>query len=108
MYGGGLVWFYRMLAGVRTDSYEPGFKHIIIRPIPVKELGNVSYTTQTPYGTLVSKVKVEGDKVRMEGRIPFGTYATIYVPKSVDAAILRPLDDNSYEIHEVGPGKYSF
>ena len=108
MFGGGLVWFYKMLAGVQTDPYEPGFKHIIIRPVPVKELGDVSYTTRTPYGTLVSKVKVDGDVVRMEGRIPFGAHATIYVPKSADAAILSPLDDSSYEIHEIGPGDYSF
>lgn len=108
MFGGGLVWFYKMLAGVQTDPYEPGFKHIIIRPVPVKELGDVSYTTRTPYGTLVSKVKVDGDVVRMEGRIPFGAHATIYVPKSAEAAILSPLDDSSYEIHEIGPGDYSF
>ena len=108
MFGGGLVWFYKMLAGVQTDPDEPGFKHIIIRPIPVKELEDVSYTTRTPYGTLVSKVKVNGDKVRMEGRVPFGTRATVYVPKNTDAAILRPLDDSSYEIYEIGPGEYSF
>ncbi len=108
MFGGGLVWFYKMLAGVQTDPDEPGFKHIIIRPIPVKELDDVSYTTQTPYGTLVSKVRVNGDKVRMEGRIPFGTRATVYVPKSTEAAILRPLDDSSYDVHEVSPGEYSF
>ena len=44
----------------------------------------------------------------MSGRIPYGTHATIYVPKSTDAAILNPMDDNSYEIHEVGPGTYVF
>ena len=108
MFGGGLVWFYRMLAGVRTDPEEPGYKHIIIRPVPVRELGEVSYTTATPYGTLVSKVTVDGDKVRMEGRIPFGTHATVYVPKNTDAAILDPQDDSSYEIHSIGPGAYSF
>ena len=108
MFGGGLVWFYKMLAGVQTDPAEPGFKHIIIRPIPVKELGNAEYSTETPYGTLVSNVTVNGDKVTMSGRIPYGTHATIYVPKSTDAAILNPMDDNSYEIHEVGPGTYVF
>lgn len=108
MFGGGLVWFYRMLAGVRTDPEEPGYKHIIIRPVPVRELGEVSYTTATPYGTLVSKVTVDGDKVRMEGRIPFGTHATVYVPKNTDVAILDPQDDSSYEIHSIGPGAYSF
>lgn len=108
MFGGGLVWFYKMLAGVQTDPAEPGYKHIIIRPIPVKELENAEYTTETPYGTLVSSVSVKGDKVSMSGRIPYGTRATIYVPKSADAAILNPLDDNSYEIHEVGPGTFVF
>ena len=28
--------------------------------------------------------------------------------EDTDAAILNPMDDNSYEIHEVGPGTYVF
>lgn len=108
MFGGGLTWFYHILAGVSADPMEPGFKHSIIRPIPVKGLDNVSWSTETPYGTLVSKVITDGDSVRMEVTVPHGTYATVYVPKSVSAAAATPWDDNCYDFHEVGPGTYSF
>jgi len=108
MFGGGLIWFYKMLAGVQTDPFEPGYKHIIVRPIPAKEQGEVCYQTETPYGKLVSKVTVEGDVVKMEVTVPFGTHASVYVPKSLEAAVLNPLDDSNYELHEVGPGTYSF
>ncbi|MBK8500957.1 MAG: hypothetical protein IPL46_01460 [Saprospiraceae bacterium] len=32
MFGGGLVWFYRNLAGMQSDPTKPGYKHIIFRP----------------------------------------------------------------------------
>jgi len=108
MFGGGLIWFYEMLAGVWTDPSEPGFRHIIIRPVPAAEQGCVSYSIDTPYGKLRSQVTVEGSKVLMEGEIPFGSHATVYVPRSLEAAVKRPLDDDSYEVHELGPGHYEF
>ncbi len=32
MFGGGIVWFYRKLAGMNTDEDQPGYRHIIFRP----------------------------------------------------------------------------
>jgi Bacterial alpha-L-rhamnosidase. len=108
MFGGGLIWFYRILAGVTTDPAEPGFRHVIIRPVPVKTIENVEYTTETPYGKLSSRVTIKDGAVKMSGVIPFGSHATIYVPKSLEAAASAPAQDDSYEIHEAGPGEYSF
>jgi alpha-L-rhamnosidase len=50
MFGGGLVWFYRKLAGMNTDSSQPGYKHIIFKPQPAGDLTYVKYYNQTPYG----------------------------------------------------------
>ncbi len=108
MFGGGLTWYSRILAGVDTDPAEPGFKHFIVRPIPTRELGNVSYSTLTPYGEVSSHVSHDGTTVKMEVKVPFGSRATVYVPKSVDAAATRPMANDSYTVHEVGPGTYSF
>ena len=107
MFGGGLTWFSKMLAGVDPDPKAPGFKHFIVRPMPVKDLPEVRYSTQTPYGTVVSKVTHDGNMVKVEVTVPFGTTATVYVPKSLEAAINAPLSDNSYTIHELGPGHHS-
>lgn len=108
MFGGGLTWFSKMLAGVDTDPEKPGFKHFIVRPMPVKELPEASYSTETPYGTVATKVTHDGKEVKVEVTVPFGSTATVYVPKSLDAAIAAPLSDDSYTIHEVGPGHFVF
>jgi len=108
MFGGGLSWFSRILAGVDTDPAEPGFKHIIVRPIPAKELHEVSYRTDTPYGEVVSKVTHDGTTVHMEVTVPAGAHATVYVPKSVDAAAQNPRSDLSYTRYEISSGTYRF
>jgi alpha-L-rhamnosidase len=38
MFGGGLVWFYRKLAGMHADPDQPGYKHIVFRPQPVDQV----------------------------------------------------------------------
>ena len=108
MFGGGLTWFSRHLAGVMPDPAEPGYRHVIIRPVPTKELGDVRYSTMTPYGEVVSHVSHDGSTVKVEVDIPFGSRATVYVPKSVETAEDAPLSDDSYTVHEVGPGHHAF
>ena len=108
MFGGSLTWLSKNLAGVDADPEAPGFKHIIVRPIPVKELPDVRYSQKTPYGTVESHVSHDGKTVKVEVTVPFGSTATVYVPKSVKAASANPLSDDSYTIQEVGPGVHSF
>ena len=107
MFGGGLTWFSKDLAGMDTDPEAPGFKHIIVHPIPAKDLPEVRYSTQTPYGIAESHVSHDGHTVKVEVTVPFGSTATVYVPKSVEAASANPLSDDSYTIHEVGPGHHA-
>ena len=108
MFGGGLTWFSRVLAGVDTDPAEPGFRHVIVRPMPVAALESVSYSTETPYGKVRSSVSHDGQKVTVEVQVPVGAHATVYVPKSVAETAAEPLDDARYEVHEVGSGTYRF
>ena len=108
MFGGGLTWFSRVLAGVDTDPENPGFKHVIIRPIPSKELTEVEYSTMTPYGKVASHVSHDGTDVTVTVTVPFGATATVYVPKSVEAASAAPMSDDSYVVYEAGPGTRTF
>lgn len=121
--GSALTWYYRILAGVDTDPCKPGFRHIIIRPMPVAGLDRVYYKTMTPYGEVSSEVTHDGSKVSLKVNIPTGCNATIYVPKSIEAvrkarsngrgfgvnpdAPVSPYED-IFDIHEVGSGTYSF
>ena len=56
MFGGGLTWFYRTIAGVYADEQQPGFRHIIIKPQLPEKLDQASYSTITPYGKVSSEV----------------------------------------------------
>jgi alpha-L-rhamnosidase len=80
MFGGGLTWFYRTLAGVWTDDSEPGYKHIIIKPVLSDKLDDVYYSNITPYGKVVSSIRQTQGKIEIEVLIPVGSHATIYLP----------------------------
>lgn len=80
MFGGGLNWFYKILAGVDTDPDYPGYKHIIIKPIINKMLHKVYYSHITPYGKVISEINQNGDTLEMNVTIPVGSNATLYIP----------------------------
>ena len=95
MFGGGLNWFYRTLAGVNTDENEPGYKHIIIKPELPEKLDNVYYSNKTPYGKIVSEVNKSGSSIEMNITIPVGSYATVYIPVSANTVVTesgRPIE----------------
>ncbi len=79
MFGGGLVWLYRKLAGMSADPLEPGYRHIIFKPQPVKGLERVTYRNRTPLGDAgISWSQKNG--FAMEVTVPVGAKATVYVP----------------------------
>lgn len=80
MFGGGLTWFSRSLAGVDTDSKEPGFRHVIIRPMLPPQINDVSYSTMSPYGKVASHVSRKGGKISVDAEIPVGCHASIILP----------------------------
>lgn len=96
MMGGGLTWFYRCLAGVRTDEAIPGYRHIIIRPQMPDSLQYVRYSHKTPYGKVRSRWEKQGHQITMEVEIPVGSVATVYLPASTPSQVTesgQPLDN---------------
>lgn len=87
MFGSGLTWFYRCLAGVNADEKEPGFRHIIFRPTLSQNLEKVHYSYQTPYGKVVSDISCQGSAKQMKVTVPVGSYATLYLPVSDAASV---------------------
>ncbi len=121
MFGGGLVWFYRKLAGMNADPLNPGYRHIIFHPQPVDELSFVTYTNKTPVGAAGISWKNENNKFLMDIIVPVGSDATVYVPaesgqnitesgkkaeSSKGVNFLRMED--GYAVFKVGSGEYSF
>lgn len=80
MFGGGLVWLYRDLAGINCDPRNPGYRHVIVRPVPVDGLEQVSYSKITPYGTVSSTVTNKPGVRSVRLTIPVGTTATVSLP----------------------------
>jgi len=121
MFGGGLVWLYRNLAGMQADPMEPGYRHIIFKPQPVKELEFVSYTNQTPYGEGGITWRNEEDTLVLELTVPVSCHATAYLPatdpglitegglnlEQADRVTFREMQ-NGYALVEIESGVYNF
>ncbi len=121
MFGGGLTWFYRKLAGMNADPDKPGYKHIIFRPQPVREISFASYSTLTPYGKAAIKWQRENDAFIMDVTIPAGSTATVYIPAHSPGEVTEnghkpgqygPVEysgmDEGYAVFSVGSGVYKF
>ncbi len=121
MFGGGLVWFYRKLAGMNADPEKPGYKHIVFRPQPVDELSFVKYFNQTPNGKAGIHWKKQDQQFSMHVTVPVGSEATVYVPimkekdisegshliaDSKDVQFLK--EEGGYQVFAVKSGEYQF
>ena len=80
MFGGALTWYYNTLAGVNIDESKPGYKNVIIRPILVKDLENITYSKMTPYGNLSVEIRHKNFTGEMTITIPVGSTATVHLP----------------------------
>jgi len=88
MFGGGLTWFSRHLAGVNVTKDGAGYRHFDVRPMPAEGLDSVYYSLQSPQGLVSSRVLSKGGKLRqLEVIVPVGSTATVFLP--ADAAALK-------------------
>jgi alpha-L-rhamnosidase len=76
------IWMYENLAGIKADPQEPGFKHIIMRPLPIGDLKYVKASHCSPYGWIRSEWHREENEFDWHIEIPANTTATIYLPTS--------------------------
>ena len=79
-YGCVCEWIWETVAGIAADPATPGFKHIIMKPIPDKRLGHVTAEYRSAAGLIKSAWKYEGDTWIWEFTIPKGVTATVTLP----------------------------
>ena len=79
-YGTVCGWLWKVVAGIAADPLEPGFKHIIMHPIPDRRLGHVSATYRSAFGLIRSSWRFEGKRWIWEFTIPKGSTATVFMP----------------------------
>ena len=79
-YGCVCQWIWESVAGISADPLQPGFKHIIMRPVPDKRLGHVSASFCSAAGLIKSAWRYEGDRWIWQFTIPDGATATVTLP----------------------------
>ena len=84
-YGCVCQWIWETAAGIAADPAEPGFKHIIMRPIPDKRLSPLTATYKSAAGEIKSTWRYNGDNWTWEFTIPEGAKATVILPGSDEA-----------------------
>ncbi len=120
MFGGGLVWFYRNLAGMKADMDQPGYKHIIYKPQILDDLSYVRYFNRTPYGKAGIHWSKTEEEFSMKITVPVSCTATVYIPAD-DRKIMESENsienienvdfvkkDGIYSVYTVQSGEYNF
>jgi len=121
MFGGGIVWFYRKLAGMNADPEHPGYRNIIFKPQPVADITYASYSNQTPYGSASIRWEKRNGNFTMRINVPVGSTATVYIPAAGESLLTesgKPIGkagdisvsgiENGYARLKFGSGKYVF
>lgn len=80
MFGSGLTWFYRSLAGIKEDENAPGYRHFFVSPVYCDSLDSVSYSNFTPYGIVGSEINHDSKSVGIKVIVPVGSTATVVLP----------------------------
>lgn len=121
MFGSVCQWFYQYLGGINADPEKPGFKHSIIKPVPVSSLSYANTSYQSMYGEIKTQWKFEGENYLLNVTIPANTNATVYVLASGEEKVTesgQPVTKNpqvkflkkegQYAVYEVVSGNYQF
>lgn len=116
-----VVWYYENLAGIKPDPSGPGFKKIIMKPLPVKGLDKVNASYHSVHGWIRSAWEKQGNAFNWKITVPANTRAAVYVPaaseqqvKEGNAAIKGDNGvkfvkmDGKYAVYEIGSGEYNF
>ena len=118
-YGAIGQWMYERIAGIKP--VKPGYKEILIAPVPGEPLTSAEASYNTPYGKVSSAWKMAEGTFRLEATVPPNTTATIVVPGDTAQSLLvngialssdsnvnlLKKDKNSFHL-QVLPGSYLF
>ena len=86
-YGCVCEWIWETAAGIASDPAEPGFKHIIMKPLPDKRLGHLTAEYNSAAGLIKSAWRYEGDKWIWDFTIPEGAKATVTLPGESESKV---------------------
>ncbi len=79
-YGCVCEWLWNTAAGIEADTASPGFRHIIMKPVPDRRLGYLKAEYKSASGPIRSEWKYDGDVWEWKFSIPQGSSATVSLP----------------------------
>ena len=83
-YGCVCEWIWETAAGISADTASPGFRHIIMKPVPDRRLGHLTAEFRSASGLIKSSWRYEGDEWVWEFSIPEGATASVTLPGSAE------------------------
>lgn len=85
-YGCVCEWIWETMAGIASDPAAPGFKHIIMKPVPDPRIGSVDAEYASAAGPIKSSWSYADDGTwTWEFSIPEGATASVTLPGETDA-----------------------
>jgi alpha-L-rhamnosidase len=81
-------WLHRCVAGLAPAA--PGYREILVRPIPGHALTSAAATLDTPYGRAAVAWRRRDGRFRLDVTVPPGATATVHVPGLADPVRVGP------------------
>jgi alpha-L-rhamnosidase len=73
-------WMYDTIAGIAIDPKRPGYRHVLLRPIPGGGLTHARGAIDTVRGRVESAWKLDGARFSYDVTLPGNTTATLTLP----------------------------
>lgn len=94
-YGCVCEWLWETAAGIAADPAAPGFKHIVMKPVPDRRLGRLSAEYRSASGLITSEWHYEGNRWVWHFTIPQGASASVTLPGETEA---KPYGPGSHSV----------
>jgi len=120
-YGAIGAWMYAVMGGIDVDPERPGYKRIVMRPVPGGDLTSVIARLHSLYGPIRSAWTLKDGAFEWDLTVPANTTATVYVPSvegtevhegevpAAEAEGVRLLcHEGNAAVYEVQAGTYRF
>ena len=89
-YGCVCQWLWETAAGIAADPAQPGFRHIVMHPVPDRRLGHLEASYQSAVGLIKSSWRFEDHCWKWDFTIPKGTTATVTLPGETESKEYKP------------------
>lgn len=86
-YGAIGSWLYERVAGIDLDPEKPGYKHILLHPLPGEGMSSAKASLDSVYGCISSHWTHHGGTLNWDVTVPPNTTATARIPAAEGAKI---------------------